>query len=192
MDWANGIVEHVTHLGVPVFLLLYLIVNMVPMPSWPFTVAAGAWFGFVRGVALALAMNFAGSVCAFLLSRYVLKGSVQKLVTRHPKLKAVDSAMREGGWKAVWLLQMSPAVPFGLQNYFLGASKVTMRSYLIGTAISGLPSAVIYVGIGAGARFVTTLDSRWKWAGLGAGILATVVLSYWMSRIIKRRLAAPA
>src|SRR4051812_24016907 len=99
MDWANGIVEHVTHLGVPVFLLLYLIVNMVPMPSWPFTVAAGAWFGFVRGVALALAMNFAGSVCAFLLSRYVLKGSVQKLVTRHPKLKAVDSAMREGGWK---------------------------------------------------------------------------------------------
>jgi len=192
MEWANGIVEQVTDLGVPAFLVACLLANMLPVPSWPFTVAAGAWFGFARGVALALAMNFAGSVCAFLLSRYVFKGSVQKLVTRHPKLKAVDSAMREGGWKAVWLLQMSPAVPFGLQNYFLGASKVTLRSYLRGTAISGLPSAVMYVGIGAGARFVTALDSRWKWAGLAAGILATAILSYWMSRIIKRRLARAA
>jgi uncharacterized membrane protein YdjX (TVP38/TMEM64 family) len=192
MDWLNGLVEHATSLGVPVFLVLYLLANMLPVPSWPFTVAAGAWFGFTRGVLLALAMNFAGSVCAFLLSRYVFKGSVQKLLTRHPKLKAVDSAMREGGWRAVWLLQMSPAVPFGLQNYFLGASKVRTRSYLTGTAISGLPSAVVYVGIGAGARFVTTLDSGWKWAGLAAGILATVVLSVWMSRIIKRRLARPA
>lgn len=192
MEWMNGIVEHVTDLGVPVFLVAYLLANMLPMPSWPFTVAAGAWFGFARGVALALAMNFAGSVCAFFLSRYVLKGSVQNLLKRHPKLKAVDSAMREGGWKAVWLLQMSPAVPFGLQNYFLGASKVTTRSYLAGTAISGLPFAMVYVGLGAGARFVTTLDSGWKWAGLGAGILSTLGLSCWLSRIIKRRLLRTA
>jgi uncharacterized membrane protein YdjX (TVP38/TMEM64 family) len=192
MDWVNGIVEHAAGLGVPVFLVLYLLANMLPVPSWPFTVAAGAWFGFSRGVALAIAMNFAGSVCAFLLSRYVFKSGVQKMLARRPKLKAVDSALREGGWKAVWLLQMSPAVPFGLQNYFLGASKVTTRSYLMGSAISGLPSAMIYVGIGAGARFVTTLDSRWKWAGLGVGILGTVVLSIWMSRIIKSRLARAA
>jgi len=190
MEWLQGLAEHATQYGVVAFVLLYLLVATLPVPRWPLTVAAGAAFGFVKGVALALVVSFLGAVCAFLVSRYLMRASVQKMIERRPKLKAVDQALRDGGWRAVALLQMSPAVPFGLQNYFLGASRVKMRAYLIGTAITGLPSTLIYVGAGAGGRMLGSFDSGLKWVGLGVGLAVTIALSWWISRLAKRRLAA--
>ena len=190
MEWLQGLAEHATQYGVVAFVLLYLLVATLPVPRWPLTVAAGAAFGFVKGVALALVVSFLGAVCAFLVSRYLMRASVQKMIERRPKLKAVDQALRDGGWRAVALLQMSPAVPFGLQNYFLGASRVKLRGYLIGTAITGLPSTLIYVGAGAGGRMLGSFDSGLKWVGLGVGLAVTIALSWWISRLAKRRLAA--
>ena len=190
MEWLQAFSDRATEYGVLAFVLLYLVAATLPIPRWPLTVAAGAMFGFVGGVAVALIVSFLGAASAFFISRYLLRHSVEKLIARRPKLKAVDDAMREGGWKAVALLQMSPAVPFGLQNYFLGASKVKLRSYLIGTACTGLPSTLIYVGAGAGGRMLGSFDSGLKWLGLAAGLAVTIGLSMWISRLAKRRLAA--
>ena len=190
VEWMQGFAQHIAGIGVPLFLVLWLLASLLPVPRWPFTVAGGALFGFGKGLALALVISFLGSVGAFMLSRYVLRREVQKIIERHPKLTAVDEAMREGGWKAVALLQISPAVPFGVQNYFLGASKVKLGSYLRGTVICGIPSATIYVGIGAGSRMIANLDSGAKWAGLAAGLAATVALSVWISGLARRRLQA--
>ena len=188
MEWLQGIAEHVQAFGLPVFLVLYLLAVMLPIPAWPLTVAAGAMFGVAKGFCLALAMSFLGSVGAFLVGRYLLRRPVQNLLTRHPKLKAVDGAMRDGGWKAVWLLQMSPAVPFGIQNYFLGASKVDKRSYLAGTSISGLPSSLAYVSIGAGARWIVGIEGTMRWFALAGGLLVTIGLSVWIGHVARRRL----
>ena len=86
----------------------------------------------------------------------------------------------------------SIALSFGLQNYFLGASRVKLRQYMIGTAITGLPSTLIYVGIGAGSRFVSGFDSRMKWAGLAVGIAVTIAFSVWINRMAKKRLSRGA
>jgi uncharacterized membrane protein YdjX (TVP38/TMEM64 family) len=192
IEWLQGLAENVTSHGILAFVLLYLLIASLPLPRWPLTVAAGAAFGFVKGVAISLVVSFLGASIAFLASRYLFRNSLQKLCERKPKLKAIDQAMRDGGWRAVSLLQMSPAVPFGLQNYFLGASRVKLRQYMIGTAITGLPSTLIYVGIGAGSRFVSGFDSRMKWAGLAVGLAVTIALSIWINRMAKKRLARGA
>jgi uncharacterized membrane protein YdjX (TVP38/TMEM64 family) len=189
IEWLQGLSESVTSHGIIAFVLLYLVIASLPLPRWPLTVAAGAAFGFVKGVVISLVVAFLGASVAFLASRYLFRRSLQKWCERKPKLKAIDQAMRDGGWRAVALLQMSPAVPFGLQNYFLGASRVKLRQYLIGTAITGLPSTLIYVGIGAGSRFVTGLDNGMKWVGLAVGLAVTVALSVWINRMAKKKLA---
>jgi uncharacterized membrane protein YdjX (TVP38/TMEM64 family) len=192
IEWLQGLSENVTSHGIIAFVLLYLLIATLPLPRWPLTVAAGAAFGFVKGVAISLVVAFVGASLAFLASRYLIRHSVQGIIARRPKLKAVDEAIRDGGWRAVALLQMSPAVPFGLQNYFLGATRVRLRDYLIGTAITGLPSTLIYVGAGAGGRFVGSFDNRLKWVGLAVGIAVTVALSIWINRMAKKRLARGA
>ena len=190
MEWLTQFSEHALQYGMAAFVLMYFIAAMLPIPRWPLTVAAGAAFGFVKGMVLALCVSFGGSVGAFLISRYLLRQSVQKIIERRPKLKAVDGAMREGGWKAVALLQMSPAVPLGLQNYFLGASKVKMRAYLLGTAITGIPSTAAYVGAGAGGRLVSAMEGNAKWLAIAIGVAVTIALTVWINRLAKRRLAA--
>jgi uncharacterized membrane protein YdjX (TVP38/TMEM64 family) len=190
MEWLAELSDHALRYGIAVFVVVYVLAVMLPLPRWPLTVAAGAAFGLWKGLLLALALGFAGSVGSFLVSRYLLRHSLQKIIERRPKLKAVDDAMREGGWKAVALLQMSPAVPFGLQNYFLGASQVRLSSYLRGTVITGLPSTVLYVAAGAGGRVVGGMDSGTKWLAIAAGLAVTIALSVWIGRIARKRLAS--
>jgi uncharacterized membrane protein YdjX (TVP38/TMEM64 family) len=188
VEWLTEFSEHALSYGVAAFVVVYFFAVMLPLPRWPLTVAAGAAFGLTKGLALALALGFAGSVGSFLVSRYLLRHSLQKIIEKHPKLKAVDDAMREGGWKAVALLQMSPAVPFGLQNYFLGASQVRLSSYIRGTAITGLPSTFAYVAAGAGGRFVGGFEGGMKWLAIAAGLAVTIALTVWFNRLAKKRL----
>ena len=188
MEWLTDLSDHALQYGIAAFVLVYFLFVMLPLPRWPLTVAAGAAFGLWKGLALALALGFAGSCGSFLISRYLLRHSLEKIIARHPKLKAVDDAMREGGWKAVALLQMSPAVPFGLQNYFLGASKVRLSSYLRGTVITGIPSTILYVAAGAGGRALGGMEGATKWLAIAAGLAVTIALSVWIGRLARKRL----
>lgn len=186
VEWLQEFSQQTLQHGMVVFVLVYFLMSVLPAPRWPLTVAAGAAFGFVEGLILVLAVALAGSVVAFLVSRYVLRDRIRKLVKRRPKLKAVDEAMREGGWKAVALLQLSPAIP--MLNYFLGASEVKLRAFVVGTGLTLIPSSLIYVGGGAGARFLGSLDSDAKWVAIAAGLAATIALTFWIGRLAGRRL----
>ncbi|HUQ27672.1 MAG TPA: VTT domain-containing protein [Usitatibacter sp.] len=190
MQWLAELSELALSHGVAAFVVLYFFFVMLPLPRWPLTVAAGAAFGLWKGLALALVLGFSGSVGSFLISRYLMRRSLEKIIERRPRFKAVNDAMRDGGWKAVALLQMSPAVPFGLQNYFMGASKVRLSSYLRGTVITGLPSTFLYVSAGAGGRMVGSLEGGVKWVAIAAGLAVTIAFTVWINRLAKKRLAA--
>jgi uncharacterized membrane protein YdjX (TVP38/TMEM64 family) len=188
MEWLQSLVGQVEQFGVPLFMGAYLVATLLPLPTWPLTVAAGVLFGPVRGVAIIAAVSLLGSVAAFGLSRYALRGPVRRAIDRRPRIRAVDRALRDGGWKAVALLQLSPLMPFGMQNYFLGASRVAWIPYLVGTVIGTLPSSAVYVLAGASGRRIAALDGPAKWSLLAVGVIATLALTAWVGRLAKRRL----
>jgi len=192
MEWLQGLDAHVAGLGMPAFVLLLLVLYVLPIPSWPLTIAAGALFGFGEGFALVGTTAYAGSIAAFEIARHVLRRRVKDVEKKHPRVKALEESMREGGWKAVALMQLSPAMPFGLQNYFLGASSVRTRDYLAGTALGVLPKTVVAVLAGASGRRIAALQGPTRWAILAAGLVATIVLTQWMARLAKRRLGRRA
>lgn len=187
MEWLQDFTDSIGRQGALIFILVYLVFQTLPLPSGPLTLAAGFLFGFVEGLAIALGVTLVGSMTGFTISRYLLRHEVQRIVKRHPKLKAVEGALREGGWRAVALLQLSPAVPFGLQNYFFGATKVRFRPYIIGTAAATIPASTTYVALGATGRSAQ-IEGPMKWALLAVGIVATILLSVWIGRMAKRRL----
>ena len=89
------------------------------------------------------------------------------------KFKAIDAAVREGGWKIVAMLRLSPAVPFTLQNYLLGVTGVAFVPYVVASWAAMLPGTLLYVYLGGGGG-----QSRGRWghqcgpvgaAGGGAG-----------------------
>jgi len=78
------------------------------------------------------------------------------------RLKAIDKAVGEDGFKVILLLRLSPLFPFALSNYVYGASSVTFQSYFYATVLGFLPGTLGYVYTGeVGKRIVDN--------GVGAG-----------------------
>lgn len=104
---------------------------------------------------------------------------------------AIDQAIAEGGWKIVALLRLSPAIPFNLQNYLYGLTPVAFWPYVLASWIAMLPGTFMYVYLGHLAGSAIAGDrqrSPLQWALLVVGLLATVAVTVYVTRLAKRKL----
>lgn len=125
-DWIATARRWITGLGPcgPVaFGILYIVATVALAPAAPLSVVAGLAFGG-WGIPLVLITATTGASLAFLLARYLMRDHIRRFAEERPKLKAVDIAVGEEGWKIVALLRLSPLVPFNLQNYLFGVTKI--------------------------------------------------------------------
>jgi uncharacterized membrane protein YdjX (TVP38/TMEM64 family) len=170
------------------FVLGYTVVTVAIMPAFLLTLAAGAIWGFWAGLLLAFAGAVSGATCAFLGARSVLRTVVQRYVSRHPRLVAIDRAVEHEGARLVLLLRLSPAVPFVLLNYVLGVSRITLRDHFIGL-FGMVPTAAMYVYAGKVAGDLTALATGKAtprgpvyYVLLTLGLLATVAATVLVTR----------
>ena len=88
-----------------------------------------------------------GAVMTFLLGRYVFYDMAAYLAQRYDTIKALDSAIRSEGFKLMFLLRLSPIVPFTMFNFIMGITNIGFCSYTLG--LFGLiPSTVMFVFLG--------------------------------------------
>jgi uncharacterized membrane protein YdjX (TVP38/TMEM64 family) len=174
--------------GYALFAVVYVLGALLLLPEAILTMLAGALLGTLWGSLFAWACALAGSFAAFLIARLALRERIEKRVEKSKWLRAVNRALPKEGWKVVALARLSPLVPFGLQNYLFGVTKVRRRDYLVATALAIIPGTVVYAFIGATGRALLAGGSALKWTMLAVGILATIILSVLLGRIAKKRL----
>jgi uncharacterized membrane protein YdjX (TVP38/TMEM64 family) len=181
-------------LGPLAFIGGYTLAAVFLMPAFLLTLAAGALWGFSAGVVYAMLGASAGASCAFLSGRYVVRRFVEQYVTRHPTLAAIDRAVEVEGARLVFLLRLSPAVPYVLLNYVLGISRLPFRDHLIGL-VGMTPTAAMYVYTGKVAGDVALLASGHAppkdasyYVLLGVGLVATILATVLVTRAAKRAL----
>lgn len=186
VDWFMRWADH----GPLLFALAYFVATLLPLPTTPFTLAAGALFGFGPGMAVVAGAQLAGSTAAFMLGKHGLCKPMHRRMEKHPKIDAARKALVDEGWKAVALFQLSPILPFGLQNYLLGASRVRLGHFVTGTALAMLPLAALFVFAGAQGRAALTDGGPGRWALVGLGIAATLLLTWRIGKRASRHLGA--
>ena len=178
--------------GVVVFVLAYVAGTVVLAPGSAMSILAGIVYGW-WGVPLVLVSASLGTSVAFLIARYAARGAVAARLETRPKLKAIDAAVDEEGWKVVALLRLSPLVPFGLQNYLFGVTSVGFWPYAVATLGGIVPGTFLYVSLGAVGRGAVNGDgggpARWL---LGIGVVATIGVTILVGRKAKRKLKALA
>ncbi len=186
-DWIGG-------LGVwgPVVLaLLYVVATVLFVPGTILTFVAGAIFGLALGTVTVSIGSTLGACAAFLIARYGAREKVAKLAQGNRHFGAIDRAIAEGGWKIVGLLRLSPAIPFNLQNYLYGLTPIKFWPYAVTSWIAMLPGTFLYVYIGhvTGAAIGGERQrSVAEWAMLAVGLLATVVVTVYVTRLANRKL----
>lgn len=190
-EWIGQVEEWVTQmgaLGIALFVLAYVAATMLFIPTWFFTLVAGALFGVLMGLPLVVGSALLGATGSFLLARYAVRRHVEHWFEKNNVLQAVNKALEEKGWKVVTLVRMSPLVPFGVQNYFLGLTRVDLAHYVLATVLGVLPATLLYLFIGSTGRDAMTGGSTAKWALLGAGIAATIAVTWIVTRAARKQL----
>lgn len=171
------------------FVGAYITVVVLMLPAFLLTMVAGAVFGMVKGSVLVMTGAVVGGTTAFLLGRYVARDFVAKRVAQNPKLVAIDRVVGEDGLRLVFLLRLSPAVPFVLTNYALGVTRVKLRDFVLGTF--GLtPIVLVYAAFGSASGAGPRPDGSSPISGkiMVAGVVVTVALALFLARIAQRAL----
>lgn len=93
------------------------------------------------------------------------------------------------------LTRLSPIFPFNLLNYAFGVTGVKARDYVLGSVIGMLPGTLMYVYLGSLITNVSELAAGRTSGGdiqqlfYFAGLVATIAVSVYVTRIARRALA---
>ena len=196
--WLPIVLTRVDSLGIwaPIaFIGIYVIATLCLIPGSLLTLGAGVLFGVVWGAIYTFVGASLGAIAAFGVSRYVMRAWLTKQIEGNEKFQAVDQAVAQEGRKIVLLTRLSPVLPFTWVNYAFGVSQVSFSDYVIG-CLGMIPATVMYVYIGsllgdlAALASGTTARSRTtpELILLGVGLIATVVVTLYITQIARKAL----
>jgi len=195
-QWLEGL-EHWVRahglLGAAVYVLAYVGAALLFVPGSVLTLGAGALFGVLWGTVLVSLASTTAAALAFLIARHLARASVERWAGGDRRFAAIDQAIKDGGWRIVALLRLSPVVPFSLSNYLYGLTPVAFGPYVLASWVAMLPATVVFVWLGAAGRAAAGGErSAQEWALIAAGLVATLVATTMLTRMARRRLGRVA
>jgi uncharacterized membrane protein YdjX (TVP38/TMEM64 family) len=187
LAWVGGLGPW----GAVVFIAIYIVATVNFIPGSALTLGAGALFGVLWGSVYVSIGSTLGATAAFLVGRYLARDAVARKIGGNKRFAAIDKAVAREGWKIVGLTRLSPVFPFTLLNYAFGLTRVKLRDYVIASWIGMMPGTVMYVYLGSLAKAAAGEHSRTtgEWVLYGVGLLATIVVTIFVTRIAKQALA---
>ena len=164
---------------------------MLFIPGSVLTLGAGAIFGVVWGSGYVSISSTLAATCAFLVGRYLARDAIARKIEGNERFAAIDKAVAREGWKIVGLTRLSPVFPFTLLNYAFGLTQVKLRDFVLASWIGKMPGTVMYVYLGSLAKAASGERTRTtgEWVLYGVGLLATAVVTVFVTRIAKKALA---
>lgn len=140
------------------FFVIYIISTAVSIPGASIlTLAGGAVFGFFWGVVLVSFASTIGASLAFLLSRYVLKDTVQQKFS--DKLTDINAGIEKEGAFYLFTLRLIVVFPFWLINLLMGLTPIKLRTYFWVSQLGMFPATILFVNAGTQlARVEQTSD----------------------------------
>lgn len=187
----NGWISGMGIWGPIVLAVVYVVATVLFIPGTILTLAAGALFGLGVGTVTVSVGSTLGASLAFLISRYVARDKVAAIARGNRRFGAIDRAIGDGGWKIVALLRLSPAIPFNLQNYLYGLTRIRFWPYVLTSWLAMLPGTFLYVYIGHVTKAAVGSDrsrTPGEWVLLAIGLLATAVVTVYITRLARRKL----
>jgi uncharacterized membrane protein YdjX (TVP38/TMEM64 family) len=192
LEWL----ERIGPWGPAALAAIYIPATLLAFPGSLLTLAGGFIFGIWRTVIAVSIGSTLGASAAFLLGRFLLRDVVAERVARRPAFAAIDGAVADRGFPVVFLIRLSPLLPFNLLNYAFGLTRVRFRDYFFGSWLGMLPGTIMYAYFGSLFKNIADVLAGKIEPGLAPsvlfviGLVATVVATVMIARAASRALAA--
>ena len=199
MDWLAPLVRQLGDLGSwgpLLFILLYVVAAITLAPAFLLTFSAGAVFGLWRGTLLTFIGASLGASAVYAVAAPLARSRVLRWIDRDARVAATRRAVvRENAAWIMFLLRLSPLVPYNLLNYALSLSGVSFRQYLV--ALVGMfPAIVMYAYYGKVAGDVTRIAAGVSpprgteyYVMMVVGLIATFAATHLIGRAAKKAMA---
>jgi uncharacterized membrane protein YdjX (TVP38/TMEM64 family) len=195
-EWLRNFNASVAHMGVAgifIFIGVYAVATVLLAPGSILTIGAGFAFGLWKGFLAVSAGSTLGAALAFLVARFIARSRVETIAKGNEKFRRIDNAIGKQGAKLIFLLRLSPVIPFNLSNYFYGLTSVKFWSYVLVSWIGMIPGTFLYVYIGAASQVAVSAAASgqgvkhgWQyWAFTSVGLAATVIVTIWITKIAR-------
>jgi len=188
-DWVGrmGVV------GIFIFIIVYAVATVLLAPGSVLTIGAGFVFGLWEGFLAVSAGSTLGAALAFVVARFIARERVAVIAQRNEKFRAIDSAIGKQGAKLIFLLRLSPIIPFNLSNYFYGLTGVKFWPYVLASWIGMMPGTFLYVYIGTAGKAAASVAEAMKhgsqyWTFMSVGLVATIIVTIWVTKIARNAL----
>lgn len=177
----------------PIYVfLIYLVTTVFMLPLWGFHMTCGYVYGtYLSALLIATTQALCAGV-AFSTSRYLVGPYIRGFLERNygKKFLAIDKAVGEEGFKIILLLRLSPIIPFGINNYLCGCTKMKLWEFVLGTWLGVLPGTTAYCNMGAMGKTVlnegtTPLQKGVMALGIVAALAVIKILSDLATRALK-------
>ena len=193
-EWVGALQTAIAGLGIAGMLLfagVYVAGTLLLAPVWLLAVVDVLTYPFWTAFALVSAVSTFAAAVAFTIARRFARTRVEELARRDPRFHAVDRAVARGGWRVVFLLRLSPLVPYAVSNYLFGVTAIPFGAFVLASWIGMMPGTLLYLSLGAAGRVAAGPAGRTpaEWAALGVGIAATIAVTAWIGRAARRELA---
>jgi len=192
----NAWVAHAGVAGIFVFIGVYAVATVLLAPGSILTIGAGFAFGLWKGFLAVSAGATLGASLAFLVARFIARDKIETIAQRNEKFRKLDSAIGQQGARLIFLLRLSPVIPFNLSNYFYGLTAVKFWPYVLASWIGMMPGTFLYVYIGIAGKATVAATAGgeavkhgWQyWTFFGVGFAATIVVTIWVTKIARNAL----
>jgi uncharacterized membrane protein YdjX (TVP38/TMEM64 family) len=181
--------------GILIFIAVYAAATVLLAPGAILTIGAGFVFGLWKGFLAVSAGATLGAALAFLVARFIARKKIEAMARTNDRFQRIDNAIGQQGAKLVFLLRLSPVIPFNLSNYFYGLTAVKFWPYVLASWIGMMPGTFLYVYIGtAGKAAVSAVGGEgWQhWTFISVGLAATIMVTIWVTKIARDALKRTA
>lgn len=135
----------------PLFLVgvVALQVLVAPIPGQVAGIAGGFLFGTVLGTVYTMTGLIIGSLIAFVLSRYLGRPFVERIVPEKTR-KKFDKLVEKGGIITLFMIYVLPALPDDAICFVAGLTKIKIRTLVLISALGRLPGMIVLSLVGQG------------------------------------------
>ncbi|RDK11230.1 VTT domain-containing protein [Cupriavidus lacunae] len=147
-EWADfrallAVIERVDEMPLAPLAMMgvYLAGAMTMLPVTLLILVTVVVFGPLYGAVLALCGTVLSTGAGYLAGRLLGRNAVRRFGGRG--LNRVSHQLGKHGVVAMVVLRLMPIAPFSLVNLVVGASRISLRDCLIGTALGMLPGIVV-------------------------------------------------
>ncbi|MDH3670031.1 MAG: VTT domain-containing protein [Gammaproteobacteria bacterium] len=176
--------------GIFAFILISTVAMTMVIPEAIFGIAAGSLYGFVWGSILLCVSGLLCATLVFFIARGFMHGPVQNWLSTHPRLRALEGVVDEGGLRVLCLLRLLPVNP-AIMSYAMAMTRVQLWPYLLAsccmtpawilTVYFGCVATDVVKVVGGASEFVPLRDTL-----VATSLVFSIAVMVYVTRLAAR------